>query len=121
MEYTIEQKIAAVNLIMHKEMSYQEAEQAIGISHETIRRWHHRFEKDPQSLYPASRTSTDKDGDEVMDLKNLPDDPDELKKIIFDMQFEIDLREAVCDILKKTQASTRRRFRTGRRAFWWTP
>lgn len=36
-----------------------------------------------------------------MDLDNLPDDPNELKKIIFDMQFEMDLKEALVDILKK--------------------
>lgn len=36
-----------------------------------------------------------------MDLKRLPDDPDELKRIIFDMQFELDLTNAVVDVLKK--------------------
>ena len=62
-----------------------------------------------------------REGGAAVDLGNLPDDPDELKRIIFDMQFGVDLKDAVCDILKKTQASTQGRSRTGRRAFWWTP
>lgn len=36
-----------------------------------------------------------------MKLDDLPDDPEELKRIIFDMRFEMDLRQAVADMLKK--------------------
>lgn len=101
MAYTTEQKIEAIELVVHQKMSYREVKRTTGISHETVRRWHHQFEKNPQSLYSASCVKVAKREDEVMDLENLPDDPDELKKIIFDMQFEADLKEAIVDILKK--------------------
>lgn len=103
MSYTIEDKMKAIDLVEREGISYREAARRIGVSHESIRRWRLQLEKAPASLYPALNPRASKRGDDPMDPKSLPDDPDELKRIIFDMQFEIDLREAVCDILKKDQ------------------
>lgn len=101
MGYTAEQRFEAVSLVAGGGMSYREAARECGASHETVRRWRLLFEESPGSLYPGPDGKARKRGGAPVDLGNLPDDPDELKRIIFDMQFEIDLKDAVCDILKK--------------------
>ena len=59
--------------------------------------------------------------DEGVRLDDLPDDPEELKRIIFDMQFEIDLTRAAVEILKKDPGADPGRSPTGRRRPWSTP
>ena len=49
------------------------------------------------------------------DLAALPDDPAELKRRVFELQFENDLMREVLRAVKKAPASTRGASRTGRR------
>lgn len=117
---TLEEKISAVNLVCDKGLSLRQAERECGASRETIRRWKRQLEGGASFLHsPAEPGSATEGG--VLDIEGLPNDPERLKRMIFDMRFEMDLKEAVVEMLKKTQASTRRGSRTGRRPFWWTP
>ena len=97
---TLEEMIAAVNLVREDGLSLRQAGRARGVSHETVRRWRRVLEGDAPALYGIVGAGTTT-GRSAVDLDDLPDDPDELKRIIFDMRFELDLREAVADILKK--------------------
>ncbi|WP_278852582.1 IS3 family transposase [Gordonibacter pamelaeae] len=95
--FSLEEKIKAVNLVRDEHMSYRAAARACGASHETVRRWRLLLEGGGGGLRgPRARKEPP-----VPDLDNLPDDPEELKRIIFDMRFEMDLKQAVVDILKK--------------------
>ena len=116
--YPLELKMEAVQLIRNG-MSFRQASKACGIPRSSIWNWHKTLDEDTLDLYACNSEKTRKVNE--VDLDNLPDDPNELKKIIFDMQFEMDLKEALVDILKKTPASTRRSLRTKRKQFWWTP
>ena len=103
-KYAPEEVLRAVSLVVDGGMSLREAERATGVSRETVRRWRGRLEPGEGSLYALAMDAGD--GKEApMDgrprLGDLPDDPGELKRIIFDMQFEIDLTRAAVDILKK--------------------
>lgn len=99
---TLEQKIYAVSLVRDQGLSLREAEKISGVSHETIRRWRSRLEGSVSGLYSfdVQRKCNERSIVDI-DINELPDDPEELKKIIFDMQFEMDLKEAIVDILKK--------------------
>ena len=97
MRYTIQDKIEAVRLV-EGGMSYCEAERRCGASRESIRRWHRSMRSGEWSALIDARP---RHKEPPMDLANLPDDPEELKRIIFDLQFELDLKEAVVDIVKK--------------------
>ena len=93
--FSLEEKIKAVNLVRDEHMSYRAAARACGASHETVRRWRLLLEGGGGGLRgPRARKEPP-----VPDLDNLPDDPEELKRIIFDMRFEMDLKQAVVDIL----------------------
>lgn len=103
-KYAPEEVLRAVSLVVDGGMSLREAERATGVSRETVRRWRGGLEPGEGSLYALAMDAGD--GKEApMDgrprLGDLPDDPGELKRIIFDMQFEIDLTRAAVDILKK--------------------
>ena len=90
--------VEAVKLI-RSGMSFRKASRACGAPKSSIWRWCKTLDDDTFDLYACSIENTRKVN--KVDLDNLPDDPDELKKIIFDMQFEMDLKEALVDILKK--------------------
>ena len=96
---TLEEMIAAVNLVREDGLSLRQAGRARGVSHETVRRWRRVLEGDAPALYGivGAGTATGRSAVDLDDLDDLPDDPDELKRIIFDMRFELDLREAVAD------------------------
>lgn len=95
---TLEDKLQAVDLV-HNGMSYRQAAKACGIAHSSIWKWDRCLKGDASDLYALVAGKRREDG--LMDLENLPDDPDELKRIIYDMQFEMDLRDEVAKILKK--------------------
>ena len=96
--YPLELKMEAVQLIRNG-MSFRQASKACGIPRSSIWNWHKTLDEDTLDLYACNSEKTRKVNE--VDLDNLPDDPNELKKIIFDMQFEMDLKEALVDILKK--------------------
>lgn len=102
--YAPDEVMRAVSLVTAGGMSLRGAERATGVSRETIRRWRAELESGAGSLYAVAMGAGDrKEGpmDEGVRLDDLPDDPEELKRIIFDMQFEIDLTRAAVEILKK--------------------
>ena len=102
--YAPDEVMRAVSLVAAGGMSLRGAERATGVSRETIRRWRAELESGAGSLYAVAMGAGDrKEGpmDEGVRLDDLPDDPEELKRIIFDMQFEIDLTRAAVEILKK--------------------
>ena len=102
--YAPDEVMRAVSLVAAGGMSLRGAERATGVSRETIRRWRAELESGAGSLYAVAMGAGDrKEGpmDEGVRLDDLPDDPEELKRIIFDMQFELDLTRAAVEILKK--------------------
>lgn len=101
-KYAPEEVLRAVSMVVDGGMSLREAERATGVSRETVRRWLGRLEPGEGSLYALAMDAGD--GKEApmggrIRLDELPDDPGELKRIIFDMQFEIDLTRTAVDIL----------------------
>jgi len=72
---------------------YREAARRTGISFENIRRW------ERAGLYATLSVKKEVAMDKLPD--ELPDNPEELKRIIHDQQLEIDLMKAVVDIVKK--------------------
>lgn len=98
--FSLEEKLRAVELV-NGGMSYREAARACGAAHESVRRWRGAFAECPASPYALANAAGAGQEEGTVDLESLPDDPDELKRIIFDMQWEIDLRDAVVDMVKK--------------------
>lgn len=99
--YTAEEKLYAVSLVRDHRMTYRQALGICGISRTHICRMVHDLGGRPGRTRGPARDDPARKGAAVPDLRDLPDDPDELKRIIFDLQFEIDLKEAVVGILKK--------------------
>lgn len=93
--------MAAVSLVIDQKMSLRAAANAAGVSYETIRRWKSYCSGGVEGLYNLAGYPKAKRRDRMVDFDNLPDDPEELKRIIFDLKFEKDLTEAVVDVLKK--------------------
>lgn len=106
MKHTIEEKNRAASLVRDRKMSFREAARLTGVPCATIHGWLRLVEGDPDDLYNALAGQSKPRRGRGMGLTDeqlgsLPDDPGELKRIIFDLQFEADLREAVCELLKK--------------------
>lgn len=92
-----------------------------------LRNWIARRGMPPVPRKPAARlTAHEKEGARdrhrqgqtdagARGLSGLPDDPEELKRIVFEPRFENDLMREVVEVVKKTDASTRGACRTGRR------
>ena len=118
--YTLEEKAAAVELVRGG-LTYREASRACGIPHQRIWGWRRRLDAGGGAPYPLPRGKDRSERGAVVDMDRLPDDPEELKRVIREQRFEIDVTRAVAGILKKTQASTRRRCPTRRRRRWSTP
>ena len=123
MKHMIEEKNYAAGLVRDRKMSFRRAARLSGVPCATIHGWLRLVEGDPDALYHAlARQSKPRRGRGMgltsEQLENLPDDPKELKRIIFDLQFENDVRGEVIEIVKKTEAFTRRGSRTGRRPPW---
>lgn len=97
--FTFEEKMAAVDLVRNG-MTYREAASICGASYQSVWIWRRQLDGAGKGPYPlAERKAWLKEVS--LDIKNLPDDPEELKRIIRDMQFEIDVTQAVIDIVKK--------------------
>lgn len=98
--FALEEKLRAVELVRDG-MSYREAARACGASVGAVWKWREAMDGDAEALYAlvGGRRAAGKDG--AMDLADLPDDPDELKRIILDQRFELDLTKSVVDMLKK--------------------
>ena len=98
--FTLEEKLAAVELVRGG-MSYRQASRACGASYHSIWKWHRALDDGVRGLYAlVDHRRRPKEMDPV-DLDDLPDDPEELKRIIRDQQFEIDITKAVMEIVKK--------------------
>lgn len=97
--FTQDEKLAAVGLVRDG-MSYREAESASGISRSAIWKWDHELDEEAIGHY-AGFLSERNQNEVPMDIESLPDDPEELKRIIFDQQFEIDITKAVIELVKK--------------------
>ena len=100
--YALEEKLAAV-AEYRSSGELRATGRKLGISYESIRRWSALL--DSGMLYDGT-AATVRDQEESMDNRgraagDLPDDPEELKRIIFEQQFEIDLMKAVVDVVKK--------------------
>ena len=97
--FSLEEKIKAVNLVRDEahELPGRRPRACLALA------------RDREALAPPARRGAAEGcaapergrSPPVPDLDNLPDDPEELKRIIFDMRFEMDLKQAVVDILKK--------------------
>ncbi len=98
--HALEEKIAAVDLV-RSGMTYREASRICGMSRQSIWRWRQELDRVGDGAYPLAGDETRPTKGAFVDIDNLPDDPEELKKIIFDLQFELDLKEAIVDMLKK--------------------
>lgn len=97
--YTLEEKVAAV-AACEEHGGVRGASRALGIPFENVRRWRAMLEGG--LLYHGGMAgSRREDRMERLDPDGLPDDPVELKRIIFEQQFEIDLMKAVVDVVKK--------------------
>lgn len=100
MRYTLEEKVGAVALVRGG-MTYREASRACGIPHQRIWDWRRRLDAGGRAPYPLPRGRKRPERGAVVDMDRLPDDPEELKRIIREQRLEIDLTRAVVDILKK--------------------
>lgn len=98
--HVLEEKIAAVDLV-RSGMTYREASRICGIPHQKIWRWRQELDGRGDGPYPLTSDDTRSERGTSMDIDKLPDDPEELKRIIRDQQFEIDVTRAVVDIVKK--------------------
>lgn len=97
--YTLKEKMRAVELV-RAGMTYRRAAEVCGISRTTIWKWHRAVVDnggDARAL--AGRGPDGKEPD--VDLDRLPDDPEELKRIVRDLQFELDLKDEMVKLLKK--------------------
>ncbi len=98
--HALEEKIAAVDLV-RSGMTYREASRICGMPHQKIWRWRQELDGRGDRAYPLTSDETRPRRGAPMDIDELPDDPEELKRIIRDQQFEIDVTRAVVDIVKK--------------------
>ncbi len=97
-----EQKLKAICMVRHEGATLKQAASAVGAaSHAAVIRWLSKH--DDSFRGTCDLLSHRPEGEEpcLIDVDSLPDDPEELKRIIFDLQFEKDLAEAVVDVLKK--------------------
>lgn len=100
--FTVEQKLQAVELA--SKTSCRKVANLYKVSHLTIWRWQKQLEGTLEDLYTFVNESKRKERDVGLtndDLKNLPDDPEELKRIIRDLTFEYNVKEEVLKIVKK--------------------
>ena len=102
-EFTFEEKLGAV-VEYRKSGKLRETGRRLGIGYENIRRWNALYESG--LLYNAGRRKVRQVKGVSMDEENklsdeLPDSPEELKRIIRDQQLEIDLMKAVVEVVKK--------------------
>ena len=118
--FTLEEKLAAVKLVRGG-MSYRQASRVCGASYHSVWKWHRALDGGAHGLYALVDHRRRPKEMDPMDLDDLPDDPEELKRIIRDQQFEIDITKAVMEIVKKAPASTRGRCPTRTRRPWSTP
>ena len=98
--YKLEEKAAAVELVRGG-LTYREASRACGIPHQRIWDWRRRLDAGGGAPYPLPRGKDRSERGAVVDMDRLPDDPEELKRIIREQRFEIDVTRAVAGILKK--------------------
>ena len=98
--YTLEEKAAAVELVRGG-LTYREASRACGIPHQRIWGWRRRLDAGGGAPYPLPRGKDRSERGAVVDMDRLPDDPEELKRVIREQRFEIDVTRAVAGILKK--------------------
>jgi len=100
--YPLEERLAAV-AEYRSSGKLRATERKLGISRESIRRWSGLLDR---GMLYDSTAANGRDQEESMDERRrtageLPDDPEELKRIIFEQQLEIDLMKAVVDVVKK--------------------
>jgi len=100
--YSVEEKLNAVAEYLESG-SYRATARKLGISMQNIRRWEALLEAGKLYDCPVKARREEEAELEVVprDPAELPDDPEELKRIIFEQQFEIDLMRAVVDVVKK--------------------
>ena len=98
--FTLEEKLAAVKLVRGG-MSYRQASRVCGASYHSVWKWHRALDGGVRGLYALVDHRRRPEEMDPVDLDDLPDDPEELKRIIRDQQFEIDITKAVMEIVKK--------------------
>lgn len=83
--------------------SYRQAEAISGVPRSTIGKWMLALDEETFLDYASCKEAGIKRKDPMaqIDIDALPDDPEELKRIVRDLQFEIDLKEAIVEIVKK--------------------
>ena len=100
--YTTMEKVAAVSAC-RASGSIRGTARSLGVPYENVRRWSALLESG--RLYDGARRGRADKGDGMGDhpenTGELPDDPAELKRIILEQRFEIDLMRAVVDVVKK--------------------
>lgn len=96
-----EEKLKAISLVRDEKTSIRKAARIVGASYESVRRWLACHDETFQGIYNLFVCPSERTESHLMKLEDLPDNPEELKRIIFDLQFEKDLTEAVIDVVKK--------------------
>lgn len=97
--FTLEDKLRAVDLV-RRGMSLRQAAEACGASHQSVWRWRRMLEG-PAERMRALAGAAPRGKEPDVDLDDLPDDPEELKRIVLDLRFELDLKGEMVELLKK--------------------